>query len=216
MNTLDEIYARHPAAAPFAKDYADHLAELLKSLDFAKVAEFMTLVLSARERGSRIFFIGNGGSAATASHFANDFAIGTRCPEKPFRAVSLTDNVAQLTAIGNDEGYEQLFVKQLEVLMEKGDIVVAISASGNSPNVVKALEYANAHGNHTVALTGFVTGGKIAEIARTVIHVKTRPAEYGPVEDVHMFIDHLMGSWFNRVVLSERAAAGAKKSGAAA
>ena len=215
MNALDEIYARNSGPAPFAKAYADYLGDLFKTLDFGKVAEFMSVVLAARERGSRVFFVGNGGSAATASHFANDFAIGTRCPEKPFKAVSLTDNVAQLTAIGNDEGYEQLFVKQLEVLMEKGDVVVAISASGNSPNVVKALEYANARGNHTVALTGFVTGGRIAEIARTVIHVKTRPAEYGPVEDVHMFLDHLMGSWFNRVVQGEREAAKAKAGAAA-
>jgi D-sedoheptulose 7-phosphate isomerase len=215
MNALDEMYLRHPGPAAFAKAYADYLGELFRTLDFARVAEFMSVMLAARERGSRVFFIGNGGSAATASHFANDFAIGTRCSEKPFKAISLTDNVAQLTAIANDEGYEQLFVKQLEVQLEKGDVVVAISASGNSPNVVKALEYANARGNHTVALTGFVTGGRIAEIARTVIHVKTRPAEYGPVEDVHMFLDHLMGSWFNRVVQSERVAANGKAGAAA-
>lgn len=206
MNALDEIFSKHSTPAMFARAYAGYLGELLKTLDFGKVAEFMTVVLAARDRGDRVFFIGNGGSAATASHFANDFAIGTRSPEKPFRAVSLTDNVAALTAIGNDDGYDQLFVKQLEVLLETGDVVVGISASGNSPNIVKALEYANACGNHTVALTGFETGGKIATIARTVIHVRTRPAEYGPVEDVHMFLDHLMGSYFNRVVLTEREA----------
>jgi D-sedoheptulose 7-phosphate isomerase len=163
-------------------------------------------VLEARDRGHRVFFIGNGGSAATASHFANDFAIGTRSPEKPFRAISLTDNVAAITAIANDDGYDQIFVKQLEVLMEDGDVVVAISASGNSPSVVKALELANLRGNHTVALTGFETGGAIAALAKTVIHVKTRKGEYGPVEDAHMFLDHLMGSYFNRVVTSGRAA----------
>jgi D-sedoheptulose 7-phosphate isomerase len=206
MNALDEIFSENPTAAPFAKAYADYLGSLLKTLDYVRVAEFMGIMLKARETGHKVFFIGNGGSAATASHFANDFAIGTRCPEKPFRAVSLTDNVATMTAIANDEGYDQLFVKQLEVLMEKGDVVVAISASGNSPNVVKALTYANSRSNHTVALTGFETGGKIAEIAKTVIHVKTRKGEYGPVEDVHMFLDHLMGSYFNRVVHAERAA----------
>jgi len=205
MNALDEIFAENTEAAPFAKAYASYLSDVLKALDFTKVAEFMRVVLGARENGHRIFFIGNGGSAATASHFANDFSIGTRCPEKPFRAISLTDNVAAMTAIANDDGYEQVFVKQLEVLMQKGDVVVAISASGNSPNVVKGLTYANAHGNHTVALTGFETGGKIAEIAKTVIHVKTRKGEYGPVEDAHMFLDHLMGSYFNRVVHAERA-----------
>jgi D-sedoheptulose 7-phosphate isomerase len=203
-NKLDEIFAESRSARHFAAAYADHLSNVIKSLDFGAVAEFAELVLEARRHGHRVFFMGNGGSAATASHFANDFAIGTRSPEKPFRAISLTDNVAAMTAIANDDGYDLLFVKQLEVLMGPGDVVVVISASGNSPNVVKALEYAIACGNHTVALTGFETGGKIAKLAKTVIHVKTRPGEYGPVEDVHMFIDHLIGSYLNRVVLSEK------------
>ena len=204
-NAVDEIFAKHRSPRDFAAAYADYLADVVRGLDFSSIAEFIDLMLKARDRGSRVFFVGNGGSAATASHFANDFAIGTRCPEKPFKAVSLTDNVAAMTAIANDEGYDQLFVKQLEVLMEPGDVVVAISASGNSPNVVKALEFANTRGNHTVALTGFETGGKIGAIAKTVIHVKTRKGEYGPVEDAHIFIDHLVGSYLNRIVLNERA-----------
>jgi D-sedoheptulose 7-phosphate isomerase len=206
MNAVDEIYAAHNDAEGFAGGYATYLGELLGRLDRKAVAAFMTLVLEVRSRGGRIFFIGNGGSAATASHFANDFAIGTRCAEKPFKAISLTDNVAAMTAIANDEGYDQLFVKQLEVVMEPGDVVVAISASGNSANVVKAIEFAKSRGNKTVALTGFETGGCIAEIADIVIHVKTRHGEYGPVEDVHMFVDHLMGSYFNRIVFAEREA----------
>lgn len=204
MNRLDEIFSRCRDARSFAVAYAERLSELLSELDFDSVARFVGVVLQARENNHKIFFIGNGGSAATASHFANDFAIGTRCPEKPFRAVSLTDNVATMTAIANDDGYDQLFVKQLEVLLDPGDVLVAISASGNSPNVVKALEYARARGNRTVALTGFESGGRIAEVAETVIHVKTDKGEYGPVEDMHMFLDHLMGSYFNRVVLAER------------
>jgi len=206
MNAVDEIYAAHSDPEGFAGGYATYLGELLGRLDRNAVAAFMRLVLEVRNRGGRVFFVGNGGSAATASHFANDFSIGTRCAEKPFKAISLTDNVAAMTAIANDEGYDQLFVKQLEVVMEPGDIVVAISASGNSTNVVKALEFAKSRGNKTVALTGFETGGRIAEIADIVIHVKTRRGEYGPVEDVHMFVDHLMGSYFNRVVFEERAA----------
>jgi D-sedoheptulose 7-phosphate isomerase len=204
MNALDEFFKQSGDPRSFAAFYADHLATILKNLNFSAVAEFMKVVLAARERGSRIFFMGNGGSAATASHFANDFAIGTRCPEKPFKAISLTDNVAAMTAIANDEGYDQLFVKQLEVLMEPGDVVVAISASGNSPNVVKALEFARQRDNDTVALTGFETGGRIAELARVVIHVRTKKGEYGPVEDAHMFLDHLIGSYLNRLVIAER------------
>ena len=204
MSKLDEIFAANRDARAFAIGYAGHLAKILKCLDFSAIAQFTAVVLDARDRGSRIFFLGNGGSAATASHFANDFAIGTRCPEKPIKAISLTDNVAALTAIANDEGYDKLFSKQLEVLLEPGDVVVAISASGNSPNVVKALEYARSRGNDTVALTGFETGGEIAKIARLVIHVKTTNGEYGPVEDAHMFLDHLIGSYLNRIILAER------------
>lgn len=205
MNKLDEIFEKNRDPKSFAAAYANYLADVVKKLDFRAIAEFAEVVLEARRHGHRLFFVGNGGSAATASHFANDFAIGTRCPEKPFRAISLTDNVAAMTAIANDDGYEQLFVKQLEVLLEPGDVVVAISASGSSPNVTRAVEYANARNNYTVALTGFETGGKLAELAKTTIHVKTRNGEYGPVEDVHMFIDHLIGSFLNRVVQSERA-----------
>ena len=205
LNALDEIFAMNKDPRAFAGEYADYLARVFRSLDFGKVAEFIELILAARERGGRVYFIGNGGSAATASHFANDLAIGTRSPDKPFRAISLTDNNAVMTAIANDDGYELLFVKQLEIQLDRSDVVVAISASGNSPNVVKALEFANAIGSHTVALTGFETGGRIAELAKTVIHVKTRRGEYGPVEDVHMFLDHLIGSYLNQVVASERA-----------
>ena len=207
-NALDEMFTNSSEPKAFAVSYSKYLANLLCTLDFERVAEFMNVVLDARRRGVRIFFVGNGGSAATASHFANDFAIGTRCPERPFKAVSLTDNVAAMTAIANDDGYDQIFVKQLEVLMEPGDVVVAISASGNSPSVVKAIELANARGNHTVALTGFETGGRIADLAATVVHVKTRQGEYGPVEDVHMFLDHLIGSYLNRIVITERSPVG--------
>jgi len=204
MNALDEFFATHRDARSFAALYVNYLGDLLKQLDFDAVAAFVDVVLAARARGSRIFFMGNGGSAATASHFANDLAIGIHCPEKPVRAVSLTDNVATMTAIANDDGYDQVFVKQLAVLMEPGDVVAVISASGNSPSVVKAVEFAKARGNHTVALTGFATGGQVAALADTVVHVKTRPGEYGPVEDAHMVLDHLLASYLNRAIAAER------------
>src|SRR6185369_2467294 len=114
--------------------------------DSGAIAKFIEILLQARERHARIYFIGNGGSAATASHFANDIAIGTRSWAKPFRAISLTDNVAILTAIGNDYGYTEIFVAQLKAVMEPNDVVVAISASGNSPNIIEAVRYANEQG----------------------------------------------------------------------
>jgi D-sedoheptulose 7-phosphate isomerase len=202
-NPLDTMFRAAPKPEAFAREYLKHLNEVLERLDTAAVGAFVEIALAARERGARIFFCGNGGSAATASHFANDFAIGTRSPEKPFRAIALTDNVAAMTAIANDDGYELMFVKQLEVLMHEGDVVVAISASGNSPNVLRAVEYAKAHGATTVGLTGF-DGGKLKSLVDHAVHVPTETGEYGPVEDAHMVLDHLVGSYLTRLVRAEK------------
>ncbi len=199
MKRLDDIYRDSPDAAAFSRAYLDVLADTLRRLDAAAVARFIEMLLEARERGARIFFIGNGGSAATASHFANDLAIGTRSPHKPFRAVSLTDNAAVITAIANDDGYDEIFVQQLQNQMARGDVVVAISASGNSPNIIKAVGYANANGAHTIGLSGF-DGGRLRQVAGHCVHVPTPVGDYGPVEDAHMILDHLVGAYLVRHV----------------
>jgi D-sedoheptulose 7-phosphate isomerase len=182
----------------------DYVAEVLGRIDPKAIAEFVRALLEARDRGSRIFFIGNGGSAATASHFANDIAIGSRSWEKPFRATSLADNSAMLTAIANDYGYDQVFVRQLRSQMATGDVVVAISASGNSPNVVAAFEYANENQAVTIALTGF-DGGMLRGLAQIAVHVPTGTGEYGPAEDAHMVIDHLLNAFLAEICASEAA-----------
>ena len=202
MNKLDQIYQENVEPAAFARGYLDHLADILSRIDTGQIAAFVDLLLDARNRDARIFFIGNGGSAATASHFANDLAIGTRPRGKPFRAVSLTDNVPVISAIANDDGYDQVFVQQLETALTPGDIVVAISASGNSPNVVKAVEWATARGSSTVALTSF-DGGRLAEIASFNVHIPAQSGEYGPAEDGHLIIDHLVGAYLTRRVRNE-------------
>ncbi len=202
-DALDGLFDRAPAPGAFARAYLDHLTEILARIDTAAVAELVDIMWDARERGARIFFIGNGGSAATASHFANDISIGTRTADgKPFRAVSLTDNAAVITAIANDDGYDDIFVQQLQTQMEAGDVVVAISASGNSPNILRAIEFANGNDAITVALTGF-DGGRLKEIAAHGVHVPTGPDEYGPVEDAHMVLDHLIGGYLARRVRAE-------------
>jgi len=203
-NPLDTIFrdARDPEG--FARAYLRHLGEVLGRLDTGAVGKFVEVILDARERGARIFFCGNGGSAATASHFANDLGIGTRSTKKPFRAIALTDNVAAMTAIANDDGYDVMFARQLAVLMQKGDVVVAISASGNSPNVLRAVEHANANGAVSVGLTGF-DGGKLKGMVRHAVHVPTEKGEYGPVEDAHMALDHLVASYLIRLVRTETA-----------
>jgi D-sedoheptulose 7-phosphate isomerase len=195
VNTIERLQSAHDGPAGYAGAYLRYLLEIIRTLDTEPVAKFAELLLDARARGATVFFIGNGGSAATASHFANDIAIGTRTgDDRPFRAVSLCDNPAVLTAIANDEGYDRVFVDQLRVQMRDGDVLVAISASGNSPNVVAAVDYAKSRGATVVGLTGF-DGGMVRKMADISVHVDTGKGEYGPVEDVHMIVDHLIGSY---------------------
>ena len=193
MNRLERLRAESGSPAEFARGYLEYLRAVIARIDLGEIACLIQTLLAARDRSARIFFFGNGGSAATASHFANDIAIGSRSWARPFRAISLTDNVPVLTAIANDYGYDEIFLKQLEVLMSPGDVVVAISVSGNSPNVLRAVEYAQAHGATTVALTGF-DGGKLRPLAQLGVHVPTTRGEYGPAEDVHMILDHLVSA----------------------
>ncbi len=197
MNNLDRIFTADPIK--FAMAYLEYLQSVLRRIHPAEIGLFVQTLLAARERGATVYFIGNGGSAATASHFANDLAIGTDDYEKPFRVVSLTDNVAMLTAIANDFGFEEIFVRQLRVLAKTGDVVVGISASGNSPNLLKAFEYARSAGIVTVAITAF-GGGKLKGLAEQGIHVPTGDKEYGPAEDAHMALDHLVGAYLTRYV----------------
>lgn len=203
MNKIEQLYRDQPQAPAFARGYLDYLQEVLRRLDVAAIARFIDTLLAARERGARIFFLGNGGSAATASHFANDLAIGCGKGVKPFRALSLTDNLAIVTAVGNDCGYEEIFCQQLHAHLVPGDVVVAISASGNSPNVIKAVEYANGVPAETVALTGF-DGGRLKQVANLVVHVPTAKGEYGPVEDVHLVLDHLVSSFIINLCREEQ------------
>ena len=115
----------------FAENYFDYLKVLIDKLSIENVSKFIELILETRENNKTIFFIGNGGSASTASHFVNDISLGSRQFEKPFRAISLCDNQAVITAIGNDDGYENIFLQQLQTQAKAGDVLVAISASGN-------------------------------------------------------------------------------------
>jgi D-sedoheptulose 7-phosphate isomerase len=197
MNNIDRIYTADPVA--FARAYLEYLQTVLRRIDPEEIGHFIQTLLQARERAATVFFIGNGGSAATASHFANDLLIGTNHYEKPFRTISLADNVPILTAIGNDFGYEEIFVRQLRSLGKSGDVLVAISASGNSPNLIKAFEYANSAGIGTIAITAF-DGGRMKALASQGIHVPTELKEYGPAEDAHLVLDHLVSAYLMRFV----------------
>lgn len=201
MNRIDRFYV--PDAAQFARSYLEYLSEVLRGIDVESIAAFARTLLDARARGAAIYFIGNGGSAATAAHFANDLAVGTDCGKTPpFRAFSLCDNQAIVTALANDFGYEHVFVRQLQVLARPGDVVIAISASGNSPNLLRAVEWARGADIRTIGITAF-DGGKLKELADQCVHVPTGPKEYGPAEDAHMVLDHLLGAYLMRLVKSE-------------
>ena len=199
MNKLDQIYSESLSINDYSKSYIDYLSSVLSNISLTDIEKFVEVLLEARERESSIFFIGNGGSAATASHFANDIAIGTRTYEKPFRAISLCDNQAVITAIANDDGYEKIFSQQLQVLLKKQDVVVAISASGNSPNLLDAIDTAKKMNTITVGISAF-DGGKMKEMVDISVHVPTEKGEYGPAEDAHMVLDHLVSNYLMRLV----------------
>ena len=159
------------------------------------------MLLESRDSGSTTFFLGNGGSASTATHFVNDISLGSRQFKKPFRAISLCDNQAVITAIANDDGYENIFLQQLQTLAKPGDTIVCISASGNSKNLIKAIEYANDNNIYVVGLTAF-DGGYLKENCNLNIHVPTKVGEYGPAEDLHMVVCGLVGSYFREKFLN--------------
>ena len=199
MNNVDKIFNNSNGVSDYSKSYLEYLNIVLTSISLSEIDDFVKILLEARERGSTIFFIGNGGRAATASHFANDIAIGSREYQKPFRVISLCDNLAVITAIGNDDGYEKIFSQQLRVLLKKQDVVVSISASGNSPNLIHAINTAKIMGAISVGISAF-DGGKMKEIVDFSLHVPTEKGEYGPAEDAHMVLDHLVANYLMRYV----------------
>lgn len=197
MNNLDRFFSEDIES--FSRAYFDYLKQILDNIDSQSIARFVQLLLEARQNGNTVFFIGNGGSASTASHFANDLSIGCNDYDNPFKVVSLTDNISILTALGNDFGYEEIFVRQLRIQSQPGDVLVGISASGNSMNIIKAFEYASDSGIRSVAITAF-DGGKMKQVADDGIHVPTDFKEYGPAEDVHMILDHLVTAYLMRAI----------------
>lgn len=171
----------------------NYVAAQHRALDSVSIAEIERLAQSVRSawlHDAQIFAIGNGGSAANASHFATDLGKGAsdRLPRR-MRVLSLTDNVAWLTALGNDYSFDDAFVRQLENYARKGDLLIAASVSGNSPNLVRAFEWANAHGLETAAIVG-AKRGRLAEIAGQAIVVDD--THYGRVEDVQMHVLHMV------------------------
>lgn len=180
----------------FIDGYIKKLTTLLMQIDTEAIANIVDSLESTARLNAKIYIIGNGGSAATASHMANDLSVGLKLREiRNFNVESLSDNSSVCTAIANDVGYENIFYAQLKNKITKDDLLIAISCSGNSANIVKAVEYAKAEGTTIVGMTGF-EGGRLKELADIEFHVATDKGEYGIVEDVHMILDHIIYSYY--------------------
>lgn len=171
----------------FIRNYLDELQATMAALPIEQIGDIVTALLDARERDAQVFAVGNGGSAATASHFAVDLGKGASWDGGRFRVLSLTDNVPWLTALANDVSYEDVFVEQLKNYARAGDLLLAISGSGNSENVLRAVRFANSVGCRTIGLAGF-GGGRLKQEAQQCLVI---PSDHmGRSEDAHLIVLH--------------------------
>jgi D-sedoheptulose 7-phosphate isomerase len=184
------------SAIEFAKWYRAAELEQWEKLDLDAVSSIASSLEKAEQAGKQVFVMGNGGSASTASHIACDWSKTAERLGKPLlRCTSLNDNVAFMTAIGNDLGYEQLFVRQLQNVLNSGDVVVLVSGSGNSPNIIEAAKFAADKGGTVIGFTGF-SGGKLREMADIVLHVDSD--QYGVIEDLHMAVGSIVAFYLKQ------------------
>ena len=180
----------------FLRNYVNRLKILLDNISTNDIKNIIDTLEETITNNSKIYVIGNGGSSATASHMVNDLGIGLRRRKiKNFNIVSLGDNSAVTSAIANDIGFENIFYMQLENILKAEDVIIAISCSGNSPNIIKAIEYAKNVGSKIIGVTGF-DGGKLKKLSDINFHVDAPAGEYGLVEDVHMILDHMIYSYY--------------------
>jgi D-sedoheptulose 7-phosphate isomerase len=178
----------------YPKQYKAALLEAIDRIDISQVEQAIEWFGEARDGSKHIFVCGNGGSASTASHFTCDIVKGASYNrDTRFRIVALVDSLATLTAYSNDVGYEHIFVEQLKNFAQPGDLVMCISGSGNSPNVVRAMEYANSIGCRTIALTGR-DGGTLGPLAQ--LNIQVAVPHMGRIEDAHMVVCHMIAYHF--------------------
>ena len=179
-------------------DYRIRLNNLLDLVDLDDLENVINVMVKAFKNGNTVYVCGNGGSAATASHIQADFSFFVRYFTK-FRpkVKSLTDNVAMITAVGNDTTFNDIFVEQLKGHFEKNDVIICISASGNSENVIRAAQYANDNGGKSIGFIGF-TGGKLKEVCTYSLYTPNPKGDYGPIEDLHMIYDHLIVNFLSK------------------
>ena len=182
----------------FSNKYFSLLKKTFESIDVNEINKLADVFERSRDNNSSIFVAGNGGSAATATTMANDIGfdiIKKTGTSRPFRIHSLVDNNSVLTAISNDVGYENIFINQLKIHYRQGDSLIVISASGNSPNVLKAVDWVKSRNGKIIGFLGF-DGGELYDHCDVKIHAKADKGDYGPVEDAHLIINHILAHWF--------------------
>jgi D-sedoheptulose 7-phosphate isomerase len=180
----------------FTRSYLENLKSLLDCVDENVVEQIILEIEKLLLSGGKLYVLGNGGSSATASHMVNDLGAGLRRRNViNLDIVSLSDNSPVVTAIANDIGYENIFYMQLLGLIKTKDVILAISCSGNSENILKAVDYAKEQGCKVIGVSGF-DGGKLQKISDIKFHVNAPKDEYGLVEDVHMILDHIIYSYY--------------------
>jgi D-sedoheptulose 7-phosphate isomerase len=183
-------------------NYFDKVTETLEKIDIEPVNKFIDRIYKCYDSGNTVYIFGNGGSAATASHVAGDFMKGVSFGlEKRFRIVCLNDNIPAITAISNDLTYDEVFYEQLKTYLKKDDIVVGLSGSGNSVNVIKALSYAKELGSTIVGFCGF-KGGKLKEVADILIYAPVNDMEI--TEDIHIIIFHAIKQLINNKMKGDK------------
>lgn len=185
----------------FIKNYLDELKETMDKISYDKIGKVINVLSDAHQKNKQIFIMGNGGSASLASHFSTDLGKGTLgkfdSNKKRFRVISLTDNVSTITAYANDLGYEDIFSQQLRNLISPKDVAIAISASGNSPNILRGVEEASRLEAVTIGFVGF-DGGKLKNIVDYYLHVPLN--NYGIVEDIHTSLVHIICSYLKEKI----------------
>ena len=181
----------------YVASYRRKLFHLFDSIDIDVLEQLITTIVEAFKKRNTLYIAGNGGSAATASHMQADFCFFVRYFSN-FRPKvrALTDNIPLMTAIGNDNSFDDVFVEQMKGNFKEGDVLLAISASGNSSNLIKAVEFARELGGKTLCFVGF-SGGKLKEISDVALYTPNSKGDYGPIEDLHMILDHLIVNYFS-------------------
>ncbi len=201
MNDIKKLSLRSKNVIAFSKMYFERLSEIFKSIDKKKIYNLENKLLETRLKRGNIFVFGNGGSAANASSMANDLAFDVLKKtglKNSFKIVSLNDNTSVLTAISNDVGYDNVFLGQLKIHFNKGDLVIILSASGNSKNLIKTVKWIKKNKGYVFGIAGF-DGGALRKISDDYIHIKSKKGEYGPVEDIQLIINHILAHWFQKI-----------------